>query len=161
MGDQCNKYFFSILKQRRQQAICWEIYDQQDQCIEGREEVALYLAKFYENMLGMSSGQRVEVKPMFSYGNTLSLEQQMELCKPVTALEIKNAMFSISSNKSPGPDGYSSSFFKSNWHIVGSDVTQAIQEFFNTGDLLSQVNATNLVLILKIACPSRGVILGL
>ncbi|GJW99861.1 hypothetical protein Tco_0183775 [Tanacetum coccineum] len=50
--------------------------------------------------------------------------------------EIKDAMFQIEGNKAPGPDGYSSVFFKKAWNIVGNDVCKAIKEFFDNGKML-------------------------
>jgi len=32
-------------------------------------------------------------------------------------------MFAIDKNKSSGPDGFRSGFFKDAWHIVGEDIT--------------------------------------
>ena len=37
----------------------------------------------------------------------------------VTHEEIKNALFSIDDSKAPGPNGFSSLFFKRAWTIVG------------------------------------------
>ncbi|KAL0285156.1 UNVERIFIED_CONTAM: hypothetical protein Sradi_7181800 [Sesamum radiatum] len=53
-----------------------------------------------------------------------------------------------------GPDGYSSAFFKAAWQVVGGDVTCAIMEFFRTGRLLRQVNATLITLIPKVSNPT-------
>ena len=44
--------------------------------------------------------------------NTLSANEVEQLCRSVTAREIKEAMFSIGNDKAPGPDGYSSYFLK-------------------------------------------------
>ncbi|XP_074317710.1 uncharacterized protein LOC141653760 [Silene latifolia] len=54
-------------------------------------------------------------------------------------------------DKSPGPDGYTSAFFKDSWDVIGEDVCAAIKDFFSTGKLLNQINATNITLILKLA----------
>nr|GEV38089.1 hypothetical protein [Tanacetum cinerariifolium]GEV38736.1 hypothetical protein [Tanacetum cinerariifolium] len=43
---------------------------------------------------------------------------------------VKEAMFSIGDDKSPGHDGYTAKIFKDAWDIVGNDVTKAICEFF-------------------------------
>ncbi|KAL0455418.1 UNVERIFIED_CONTAM: hypothetical protein Slati_0881000 [Sesamum latifolium] len=58
-------------------------------------------------------------------------------------------------DKSPGPDGYSSGFFKVALPIVGDEVTRAVLDFFHNGKLLRQVNATLLVLIPKVQAPSH------
>ncbi|KAL0455378.1 UNVERIFIED_CONTAM: hypothetical protein Slati_0877000 [Sesamum latifolium] len=71
--------------------------------------------------------------------------------------EIKNAVFDIDEVKAPGPDDYSSGFFKAAWPVVGEEVTRAIMEFFRTGRLLKQVNTTLISLIPKVATPTTVV----
>ncbi|XP_074299058.1 uncharacterized protein LOC141630078 [Silene latifolia] len=41
----------------------------------------------------------------------------------------------IGSDKSPGPDGFSSAFFKDSLDLIGEDFCRAIHEFFRTGDV--------------------------
>ena len=74
----------------------------------------------------------------------------MTLCSPFTAADIKEAMFSIPSIKSPGPDGYNSSFFKATWDITGPLVCQAIAQFFHTASIPSFFGKTKLVLLPKV-----------
>ncbi|GJZ73239.1 hypothetical protein Tco_0637385 [Tanacetum coccineum] len=69
--------------------------------------------------------------------------------------EVKEAIFSMGNDKSPGPDGYTAAFFKEAWDIVSSDVTKAVQEFFINGKLLKELNHTIIALIPKVASPSR------
>nr|GEU30343.1 hypothetical protein [Tanacetum cinerariifolium] len=64
--------------------------------------------------------------------------------------EIKSAMFAIGDGKAPGPDGYTSAFFKKSWDVVGNDVCRAVRDFFDNGKLLKEVNHTFLALIPKI-----------
>ncbi|KAL0294689.1 UNVERIFIED_CONTAM: putative mitochondrial protein [Sesamum calycinum] len=48
----------------------------------------------------------------------------------VTPAKVKTAVFQISDNKAPGPDGYTSCFFKKAWNIVGDLVCKAVMDFF-------------------------------
>ena len=61
----------------------------------------------------------------------------------------KKALFSMTGNKAPGPDGYTCEFFKAAWHIVGKDFVVAIKAFFDSGFLPKRVNSTILALIPK------------
>ncbi|XP_074267063.1 uncharacterized protein LOC141590365 [Silene latifolia] len=72
---------------------------------------------------------------------------------PVTDEEIKQAMFSIDSNKSPGPDGYGSQFFKDAWTVVGKDVCLAVRDAFVTGNVLKASNNTIITLVPKVDVP--------
>jgi len=50
------------------------------------------------------------------------------------------ALFSIGDDKSPGPNGFSSMFFKKAWDVIGSDFCATAQNFFCSCKLLRQVN---------------------
>lgn len=66
-----------------------------------------------------------------------------------TREEIRKSMFSIKSTKSPGPDGFSSHFFKTSWDLIGSEVCEAVISFFRGGFLLKEWNNTVISLIPK------------
>nr|GFA57722.1 zinc knuckle CX2CX4HX4C [Tanacetum cinerariifolium] len=63
-----------------------------------------------------------------------------------------NSSFMLKSidDKSPGPDGYTATFFKEAWTIVGDEVANAIREFFTNGKLLKELNHTIIALIPKV-----------
>ena len=52
-----------------------------------------------------------------------------------------------------GPDGFSSSIFKSSWPEIRKRVYEAVQEFFSKGTMLKQWNETRLLLIPKVVPP--------
>ena len=86
-------------------------------------------------------------------GIALEIEQQLKLITPFEDRDIKKAMFSIHSVKSPGPGGYSSSFFKAGWSEIGSKVCKAVTEFFSLGEMLKEWNETKMMLIPKVDNP--------
>lgn len=49
---------------------------------------------------------------VFDWGPLLNDEQRSSLTRPVLDQKIKNAFFCIGDDKAPGPNGYSSHFFK-------------------------------------------------
>ncbi|KAL2240782.1 UNVERIFIED_CONTAM: hypothetical protein Sindi_0719400 [Sesamum indicum] len=59
----------------------------------------------------------------------------------------------LGEDKAPGPDGYSSGFFKAAWPVVGKEVTRAVLDFFSAEKLLKQITSTILALIPKVHTP--------
>ncbi|GKV52760.1 hypothetical protein SLEP1_g59327 [Rubroshorea leprosula] len=84
-------------------------------------------------------------------GRVLTTEESEELCRPFTTKEVEIALFSIPSNKSPGPDGFTSGFYRAAWSIIKNDVTAAV---FDSGKILKQINATNITIVPKVSCPN-------
>ena len=62
---------------------------------------------------------------------------------------IRRVLFGMAADKSPGPDGFSSDFFRATWAITGGDFVQAVQSFFDKGFLPKGINSTILTLIPK------------
>ncbi|KAL0401453.1 UNVERIFIED_CONTAM: hypothetical protein Slati_4175200 [Sesamum latifolium] len=48
----------------------------------------------------------------------LTVEEGHAMIRPVTKDEVKWAVFDIAEDKAPGPDGYSSGFYKATWSVV-------------------------------------------
>nr|GEW99676.1 hypothetical protein [Tanacetum cinerariifolium] len=57
--------------------------------------------------------------------------------------------------KAPGPDGFTSLFFKKGWDIIGDDICNAVRDFFSNGKLLKEINHTFLAFIPKGSTPLR------
>lgn len=71
------------------------------------------------------------------------------LVREVTREEIKEVIFKMPTSKSPGPDGFTSEFFREAWSVIGNDIVVAIQSFFLKGFLPKGINSTILALIPK------------
>ncbi|XP_074300125.1 uncharacterized protein LOC141631340 [Silene latifolia] len=73
-------------------------------------------------------------------GRCLGAQSESLLIQEVSEAEIHDALFAINVNKSPGPDGFSSGFFRQSWDIIKVEFTKAILDFFRTGKLLKEIN---------------------
>lgn len=80
------------------------------------------------------------------------------LVAPVIDREIQEAMFQIPPTRAPGPDGFSRSFYQDHWEVVGNVVINIVKAFWHSGKLLKKLNHTNLVLIPKVSCPKKLVV---
>ncbi|GKD22873.1 RNA-directed DNA polymerase, eukaryota, reverse transcriptase zinc-binding domain protein, partial [Tanacetum coccineum] len=89
------------------------------------------------------------------FDNKVSIEEANQMTKDVTDEEIKKALFDIDDNKAPGPDGFTSKFYKKAWDIVKDDFCNAIKEFFNSGKMLAEINATLISLVPESMTPQK------
>ena len=119
-GDDCTRFFFARVKQRNLTTYVDTIQDATGAEVEGFEQVGEVMLSFYKDLLGQTPLRRHPIDPsILSQGSVLSPEQQLDLWKPFNDKDIKDAMFSIPSHKSPGPEGFSNGFFKTTWNIIG------------------------------------------
>ncbi|KAL2224004.1 UNVERIFIED_CONTAM: hypothetical protein Sindi_3039800 [Sesamum indicum] len=116
------------------------------------EDIINEFVRYYQNLLG-GNRRQITLDIGFLRPCVLSNEEAGHLISAFTPDDVKQAVFDIAEDKAPGPDGYSSGFFKAAWPVVGQEVTKAVLEFFSTGKLLKQVNSTLLALIPKVHTP--------
>jgi len=72
----------------------------------------------------------------------------------ITREEARKTIFSMNPNKASGPDEFSTEFFHKAWSVVGEDVTKTVLEFFLSGQLLKETNATIITLVPRRKNPS-------
>ena len=79
----------------------------------------------------------------------ISPAQSAQLSSIPSPADITKTMFRLNQNKSPGPDGFTSGFYKASWGILGTEVINAIIAFFNSSSLPQATNSTILTLLPK------------
>nr|GEU79955.1 hypothetical protein [Tanacetum cinerariifolium] len=153
-GDKNSAYFQNILKARKNKSRIVSICCEDGSRVEG-EFVSAQFVKHFQNFLGTT----YFVSPLSSMGDIVKLnlpeEEALDMIRDVSDKEIKEALFDIDSSKAAGPNGYTSCFFKKAWGIIGSDICLAIREFFISGKILGEINATLIALVPKIDTPYK------
>ncbi|XP_074299986.1 uncharacterized protein LOC141631182 [Silene latifolia] len=152
-GDDNTSFFHASIKRRRARN---KIYQLKDKCgilCTQPEDIKIAFEEFYVGLLGNSKPVTQIHKGIVQAGKCLTAVHLAVLNAPLTDEEIKHAMFSIPGNKAPGPDGYSSQFFKDSWSIVGKDIIKAVKSAYESGKVLKECNNTILTLIPKIDNP--------
>jgi hypothetical protein len=78
-----------------------------------------------------------------------------ELDAPFSLDELKTAVFSMPSDKAPGPDGFSAGFFKTSWNVVKDDLLRGLNKFYDLNDpSFNSLNTAFFVLLPKNETPS-------
>ncbi|CAH2936087.1 MAG: hypothetical protein CPSOU_6785 [uncultured Paraburkholderia sp.] len=148
-ADRNTKLFHALVKRKAKMHCIPAITREDGTLTHAESEVGDEFRKYYTHLLGTSSdGQQLQ-QDVFNLGQNITAEQSVLLTLPITSDLVRKTLLTIANDKSPGPDGFTAGFFKSAWHIVGEEITMAVQEFFATGKLLKQLNHTMVALIPK------------
>ncbi|XP_056852238.1 uncharacterized protein LOC130508709 [Raphanus sativus] len=148
LGDANTGYFHAITKGRKTRNRLSVMENEAGTPSFEEDQISAVICDFYEKLFDspgyvVSSAVNEALKPC------ISTEQNELLIKEPTPEEIKRATFAIHADKAPGPDGFSASFFHSNWQVVGPAVVAEVQQFFLTGELSTTINNTHVRLIPK------------
>lgn len=110
---------------------------------------------FYKNFLGNSDTEVIgcSMNLLKEFVTPLSDEDALSLCVSITDEEIKKSLFGIRNDKAPGPNCFTSKFFKDSWSLVKSDEFEDVKQFFISCSLLPAFNYTSLTLIPKKKIP--------
>ncbi|GJR97192.1 hypothetical protein Tco_0269366 [Tanacetum coccineum] len=153
-GDKNSRFFYKVIQSRKNSSRITGICKEEGVRFEG-SMIADQFVKHFKDFLG----PRDNVEPICDidslFVSRLNYQEALSMVEDVTDMEIKNAIFDIGDTKAPGPDGFTSAFFKKAWGIVGNDVCAAVRDFFSNGKLLGEVNATIISLVPKIQQPNK------
>lgn len=157
LGDCHSKLLFASVQARKRKNNISSLQNVSGEWITSPPVVRTLISDFYSNLYEVH--RPVSDSLVYDWDRLqlpcLSQVNKEFLMVPFSPVEIRSAMFNISDNKSPGPDGFSAAFFKTHWDKVGSLVITAVHFFFAHGFMLKDWNRTFLVLIPKIQSPSQ------
>ncbi|KAL2251962.1 UNVERIFIED_CONTAM: hypothetical protein Sindi_2318500 [Sesamum indicum] len=120
-GDQCSQVFFRKIAQRRSVRRILQINDDHGATHTDPGAVINEFVMYHQNLLG---GERrrnmINLRFLRPWArHILSEDDVRSLVLPFTPTDVKLAVFDIAEDKAPGPDGYSSGFFKAARPIGG------------------------------------------
>ena len=132
-GDQNNKFFHKIVAMQQHRNTIKTLTSAEGIKLNTFSQISEEAINFFWSLFGSRDDQVVKCHFLSELvQSTLAEEVEGDLCKPISAEEIKASMFAIGDDKAPGPDGYTAHFFKKAWDIVGADVIDEVLNFFNT-----------------------------
>ena len=103
-----------------------------DECGIWIKDPYLISAKFIKYFTQRFTSSYPQARTLSDLGlpKLLTDEDNYLLTLPPTLEEVRLALFSMDSNKTPGPDGFGAGFFKTYWHILKSNLFDSVAEFF-------------------------------
>lgn len=151
LGDKNTGFFHASTKSRKAMNKFSMLEGADGEPVYLEEEITSTIVNYFQNLFTATNEDHLFMSTTLSEAiqPCVSDEQNAYLIKLPLAAEIKEALFSINAGKAPGPDGFSSCFFQTNWNIVGPDIIKEVQEFFTSGCMLRTINETHVRLIPK------------
>ncbi|KAL0307384.1 UNVERIFIED_CONTAM: hypothetical protein Scaly_2984900 [Sesamum calycinum] len=156
-GDKCSKIFFRKINAKRATQRVYQIQNSDGILLLDYPAVTNEFVQYFQQLFGGTRrANQVDLSHLQPFAKNIIQESEAELLNsPIQRQEIKDALFDINEDSAPGPDGFSSGFFKSAWAVVKDDFCSAVNEFFDHSRMLKQLNTTLLVLIPKVNMPIK------
>jgi len=152
LGDRNTGFFHAATKNRRRANAFSVIEDDDGTTVYQEDQIAKVIVSYFQSLFTTLAGQSEETVN-FALSPMVTADENDILIRSPSLTEIKDAVFSIHADKAPGPDGFSASFFHSNWESIGAEIVKEIQEVFLTDKLPAKINETHICLIPKVQSP--------
>ncbi|XP_026451374.1 uncharacterized protein LOC113351647 [Papaver somniferum] len=125
-GGENTSFFHSSMKIRKAHNNIVELEDDNRNMVTNQAQIADILVNHFQKKFEYQPVSFdeiiIEVIPKI-----ISEEDNMFLDGIPSSAEIKEDVYGMEENSSPGPDGFSESFYRFAWNIVGQDLSNAIQ----------------------------------
>ena len=117
--------------------------------MENLEEVVEIASDSFDNLFHAGVADQME-KCLNAVESMVTDDMREFLSTEFIAVEVKVTLFQLGLTKAPGSDSMNAIFYQKFWHVVGDYVVLAVLDFLNNGNILPNINHTNIVLIPKV-----------
>ena len=118
------------------------------------EEVVEVALAYFDNLFHVGVGDQME-ECLNAVQSKVTDDMREVLSSVFTTEEVKVALFQMGPTKTPRHNGKNAIFYQNFWHVVGDNVVLVVLDFLNNGNMLSEINHTNIVLIPKVKNPEK------
>ncbi|XP_019431188.1 PREDICTED: uncharacterized protein LOC109338411 [Lupinus angustifolius] len=147
-GDRNTSFFHKITK-IRQVFKSMSLLKDGDKLLTSQQEIATHVENYFKHLFSSPNDSSANGLINSVIPNMVSLEENNMLTSTPNPMEIKIAVDAMSGDGAPGPYGFGGCFYHAFWDIVGDDVCNSVQQFFNQGWILPNLNSNTVVLIPK------------
>ncbi|XP_043703245.1 uncharacterized protein LOC122653468 [Telopea speciosissima] len=153
-GDRCTKYFHTATRSRRIRNAIREIITEDGSVLKDANAIGDHMVAHFESFFKGGASIRDEELLAVIPSVVSNMDNDMLTSIP-SQEEIKAAVFDLDPSSAPGPDGFSDTFFRVCWEIIGVEVCRGIQNFFKDGIITKGVNCNFMCLIPKVEGANR------
>lgn len=149
-GDLNTRFFHNSLKDKtRRKAIC--SVETEAGTVEGVDDIKACIRNHFNNLYFEPC--KVRPVPAGILFSRLDVGMAVTLERPFTIDEIKNAVWSCETSKTPGPDGFSLGFFKNHWDMLKFDILNFFTDFHEKAVLIKACTSSFITVIPKVKNP--------
>ncbi|KAL0313775.1 UNVERIFIED_CONTAM: hypothetical protein Scaly_2901700 [Sesamum calycinum] len=129
-GDQNSKVFFRKINSTRVKQRVFQITTPVVLTSQRNTMLHKNLLRIFRIYLEVSTQRELDLEFLRrDLKHSITLAEATLLVAPVTHLEVKEAFFDIGEESAPGPDGYTSAFYRAAWPVVGQSMFEAVANF--------------------------------
>lgn len=151
-GEKAGKLLALQIRKSAASRMITEIRAQSGQTILDQQDINGEFEQFYTHLYSSESeGDPSLIDDFFSKLNipTISKEDKAQLEEPLSLEELNNAIKSMQTSKAPGPDGYSSEFYKAFSDLLSPVLLDVFNESFSANTLPATFYQACISLLLK------------
>ena len=148
-GDQSRRYFHCRSNQRNKCNFILGFEDDNGEWTEDEGRMGELVEEYFSNIFSTSNPSCFD-DILEGISPTVTDDMNTSLNREYTAAEVIQALHQMAPLTAPGPDGRFPIFYKSFWHIMGGDITNAVLAALNSGIIPDSINTTFISLIPKI-----------
>jgi len=119
-GDRNSRFFQQQANTRRKKKLICKLKDECGLWVDNPQTIGQKFIHDYTSRF-MSSNNGATTTPDSMLDTEISEVDNRKLISIPDISEVKSALFSIDSSKTPGPDGFGAGFFKQYWEVVKND----------------------------------------
>lgn len=120
--------------------------------IVGTDNLIAHATEFYKELFSPALGNQFHLDPdTWSDDEKFNEDDNRDLCREFTELEVREALFSMATNRAPGPDNILVEFYQACWEIVKDDIMSLFRNFHNGMLDVQRLNYGVITLLPKIS----------
>jgi hypothetical protein len=153
-GDRNTPFFHARMSARRRANSIKALTREDGSRCTDAAEIKGRVGNYYSGLFSSEPCDRMS-EVLDSIPGKVTDEMNVDLCKPYTNEEIKQALFQMGPTKAPGPDGFPALFYQTHWDLVEEDICTAVRGFLAGEAIPEGFCDSVIVLIPKVTHPDN------
>lgn len=159
-GNKSGKFLARALRDIRSTTTITSIKNKEDKLLHDTDRIAAEFHEFYSKLYNLPASHRPEAmegsrKQIIARYLTqsgipkITELDALEIDKPIEQVELMQAIKSLKTGKSPGPDGYTAIYYKTFAHLLTKPLLKALNSLSSTQNLPPSFNTAHITVIPK------------